>query len=198
MPAEEFFAKTQAHATLALRGTDPVDWARPLPDLSVNRGATDPLGLLERHLAQTRHRLLIVAESGGRRESLIELLRDHHLAVPSVDSLEEFITGDEKVAITAAPLAEGFHWHEPAAHTSIQFVTETELFATTPQARRRRKQEQVSSVDALIKDLSELKVGDPVVHLNHGIGRYKGLINIDLGHDEGGASEFLQIGRAHV
>ena len=63
----------------------------------------------------------------------------------------------------------------------IQFVTETELFATTPQARRRRKQEQASNVDALIKDLSELKVGDPVVHVNHGIGRYQGLMNIDLG-----------------
>jgi len=203
LPAEEFFARTQPHATLALRGTDAVkgsqepavavSWARPLPDLSIDRGATDPLGLLERHLAQTPHRLLLVAESEGRRESLIELLRDHAISVPSVATLEEFLTGDEKVAITAAALAEGFHWHEPADKTSVQFVTETELFATTPQARRRCKQEQVSSVDALIKDLSELKVGDPVVHINHGIGRYQGLVNIDLGIDEGGASEFLHL-----
>jgi len=193
MPAEEFFSRTQPHATLALRGTDPVDWARPLPDLSIDRGATDPLGSLERHLLSTQHRLLIVAESDGRRESLIELLRDHGIGVPSVDTLEEFVTGPERFAITAAPLAEGFHWHEPAEQTSVQFVTETELFASTPQARRRRKQEQVSSVDALIKDLSELKVGDPVVHLNHGIGRYQGLVHIDLGADEGGASEFLHL-----
>ncbi len=193
MPSEEFFARTQPHATLALRGADPVAWARPLPDLSVDRGATHPLALLERHLAQTPHRLLLVAESDGRRESLIELLRDNQLSVPSVDSLEEFLTGSEKVAIATAPLAEGFHWLEPDGQTSVQLVTETELFATTPQARRRRKQEQVSSVDALIKDLSELKVGDPVVHMNHGIGRYKGLIHIDLGADEGGASEFLHL-----
>ena len=193
MPAEEFFSRTQPHATLALRGTDPVDWARPLPDLSIDRGATDPLGALERHLLSTQHRLLIVAESDGRRESLIELLRDHGIGMPSVDTLEEFVTGPERFAITAAPLAEGFHWHEPAEQTSVQFVTETELFASTPQARRRRKQEQVSSVDALIKDLSELKVGDPVVHLNHGIGRYQGLVHIDLGADEGGASEFLHL-----
>ncbi len=193
MPSEEFFARTQPHATLALRGADPVVWARPLPDLSVDRGGTHPLALLQRHLAQTPHRLLLVAESDGRRESLIELLRDNQLSVPSVDSLEEFLTGSEKVAIATAPLAEGFHWFEPTDQTSVQFVTETELFATTPQARRRRKQEQVSSVDALIKDLSELKVGDPVVHMNHGIGRYKGLIHIDLGADEGGASEFLHL-----
>ena len=203
MPAEEFFARTQSHATLSLRGSDttgqkdadaPLAWARPLPDLSIDRGATDPLGLLEAHLKKAAHRVLLVAESDGRRESLIELLRDHHISVPTVDTLAEFLGNEEPFAITAAPLAEGFHWHEPAAQTSVQFVTETELFATTPQSRRRRKQEQVSSVDALIKDLSELKVGDPVVHLNHGIGRYKGLVNIDLsGGEDGGASEFLHL-----
>ena len=190
MPAEEFFAKTQPHATLSLRGSDPVEWARPLPDLSIDRGATEPLGLLQRHIDSTANRVLLVAESDGRRESLLELLRDHGIRVPATDSLADFIGGDEKVAIATAPLAEGFHWFEPEASTSIQFVTETELFATTPQARKRRKQEQVSSVDALIKDLSELKVGDPVVHLNHGIGRYQGLINIDLGE---GPSEFLHL-----
>ncbi len=202
MPAEEFFARTQAHATLSLRnaetaeGTEaavPVTWARPLPELGLERGATEPLGLLAQHLAKTPHRVLLVAESEGRRQSLIELLRDNQIGVPSVDTLQAFLDDDEKFAITAAPLAEGFHWLEPEAGISVQLITETELFATTPQARRRRKQEQTSSVDALIKDLSELKVGDPVVHLNHGIGRYQGLINIDLGHDEGGASEFLHL-----
>ncbi len=190
MPAEEFFARTQPHATLSLRGIEPVPWARPLPDLSIDRGATEPLGRLERHLQATLHRVLLVAESDGRRESLLELLRDHGIAVPSVDSLEEFIAGPEKVAIATTPLAEGFHWIDAERALSLQFVTETELFATTPQARKRRKQEQVSSVDALIKDLSELKIGDPVVHLNHGIGRYQGLVNIDIGE---GASEFLHL-----
>jgi transcription-repair coupling factor (superfamily II helicase) len=190
MPAEEFYSRTQPHATLSLRGTDPTEWARPLPDLSVARGTTDPLSLLERHLRETPHRVLLVAESDGRRESLLELLRDNGIAVPSVETLAEFLTGDEKVAIATAPLAEGFHWQESAQGLSVQFVTETELFATTPLARRRRKQEQVSSVDSLIKDLSELKVGDPVVHMNHGIGRYQGLVNIDLGE---GASEFLHL-----
>jgi transcription-repair coupling factor (superfamily II helicase) len=196
MPSEEFFTRTQAHAVLSLRpGTGEeaaVPWARPLPDVSIDRGATEPLGTLERHLRATPHRVLLVAESDGRRESLLELLRDHRIDVPSVDSLQEFLSGSEKIAIAAAPLAEGFHWHEPesAPAVSVQFLTETELFASSPSTRRRRKQEQVSSVDALIKDLSELKVGDPVVHLNHGIGRYQGLVNIDIGE---GASEFLHL-----
>ncbi|GAB4035609.1 MAG: hypothetical protein Fur0014_01520 [Rubrivivax sp.] len=187
---DEFFGLTQPHATLALRGADPVDWARPLPDVAVDRNATEPLAALERHLGATPHRVLIVAESEGRRESLLDLLRDHRITVPSVATLAAFLGSDEKVAIVAAPLAAGFHWHEPGDGLSVQFLTETELFATTPQARRRRKQEQTSSVDALIKDLSELKIGDPVVHLNHGIGRYQGLKNIDLGE---GTSEFLHL-----
>ena len=136
MPAEEFFGRTQAHATLSLRGAEPLPWARPLPDLSLERGGTDPMGPLERHIAATPHRVLLLAESDGRRESLLELLRDHRINVPSVDTLEEFITGPEKVAIAAAPLAEGFHWLDADEGLSIQFVTETELFATTPQRRR--------------------------------------------------------------
>src|SRR6185369_8964581 len=84
---------------------------------------------------------------------------------------------EEKLGIATAPLNTGFAWLEE----SIDFVTETELFAAEPTTRRRKKQEQVSDVEALIKDLSELNVGDPVVHSQHGIGRYRGLVNLDLG-----------------
>lgn len=191
---EEFFTRANAFATLSLRGSEPVDWARPLPDLSVDRGAPEPLTRLKQHVGTTAHRVLILAESEGRRESLLELLRDNRIEPPTVASLDEFVAGDEHFAIAAAPLAEGFHWHEPADDPtqgrSIQFVTETELFATAPTARRKRRQEQVSDVNALIKDLSELNVGDPVVHVNHGIGRYLGLVTVDLGD---GPSEFLNL-----
>ncbi len=185
---EDFFALTHAYAVLALRGSEAVDYARPLPDISIERGATEPLQRLQSHLKTTPHRVLLVAESEGRRESLLELLRDNSIDPPSYASLADFLASDEKCAITAAPLAEGFFWTEP--ETQLQLLTETELFATTPTTRRRRKQEQVSNVEALIKDLSELKVGDPVVHVNHGIGRYQGLINIDIGD---GPSEFLHL-----
>jgi transcription-repair coupling factor (superfamily II helicase) len=187
---EEFFALCNRHAQLALRGTETTEWARALPDLSVDRGAPEPLKKLQLHVGTTAARVLIVAETEGRRESLLELLRDSKIEPPSVGSLAEFEVGDQHFAIAVAPLAEGFHWFEPDAELPIQFVTETELFATSPTARRRRKQEQVSDVNALIKDLSELKVGDPVVHANHGIGRYVGLMTIDLGD---GPSEFLHL-----
>ncbi len=188
--SEDFFARANAHATLSLRGHEPVEWARPLPDLSVDRGAPEPLRRLQAHLSSTPHRVLILAESEGRRESLLELLRDNRIEPPSVASLEEFEAGEEHFAIGVAPLAEGFFWHEPGEQRTLQFATETELFAAAPSGRRKRRQEQVSDVNALIKDLSELNVGDPVVHVNHGIGRYVGLINIDLGD---GPSEFLHL-----
>ena len=194
LKAEEFFTHANAHAQLAVRGKEPTEWARPLPDLSVERGGQDPLRKLEEHIAQTDQagqRVLVVAESAGRRENLMELLRDHRIDLPSVDTLDAFVRGDHRHAITAAPLAGGFIWHDGGASSAgIQFVTETELFDATPATRRRRKTEQATDVDSLIKDLSELNVGDPVVHNNHGIGRYQGLINLDLGD---GPSEFLHL-----
>jgi transcription-repair coupling factor (superfamily II helicase) len=188
---EEFFARCNGHAQLAIRGSEAVEWARPLPDLSVDRGGQDPLRRLEEQLGRVRtqkNRLLILAESAGRRESLLELLRDHRLEPPSVDSLAAFCSSEHAYAITTASLAAGFFWTDATADFGIQFVTETELFDAAPTTRRRRKQEATSDVDTLIKDLSELKVGDPVVHANHGIGRYKGLVSIDLGE---GPTEFL-------
>ncbi len=192
LKTDEFFATTQPHATLSLRGSGETAWARPLPEVGIDRGAPAPLAALQAHLRSTTDRVLLVAESDGRRESLLELLRDHRIDMPSVATLAEFIAApDEKVAITAAPLAEGFAWHD--ADARIEFITETELFAAAPgQRRKRRMQEQTSSVDALLKDLSDLKIGDPVVHANHGIGRYQGLVNIDLSGG-GGASEFLHL-----
>jgi transcription-repair coupling factor (superfamily II helicase) len=199
LKSEEFFTLAGTHATLGLRGRSAegaadTPWARPLPDLGVDRGAPEPLKKLQVHVGTTAHRVLIVAETQGRRESLLELLRDSRIEPPSVSSLAEFQVSDERFAIAVAPLAEGFFWTDADEDTAIEFVTETELFATSPTARRRRKQEQVSDVNALIKDLSELKVGDPVVHMNHGIGRYVGLRIIDLGDDaREGASEFLHL-----
>ncbi|WP_373764450.1 transcription-repair coupling factor, partial [Delftia acidovorans] len=182
LSADQFYTRAKEHAQLALRpGTeDLADSAifQKLEDLSVVRGAEDPLARLQRHIATSAHRILLLAESDGRRESLLDFFRASGVNPPVFDSLAEF-QGDagEKVGIATAGLMNGFAWVEEG----LDFVTETELFATSPTGRRRRRQEQVSDVEALIKDLSELKVGDPVVHSDHGIGRYQGLVNMDMG-----------------
>ena len=189
--AEQFYQSAKPYPQLALRpGVDDVAdsaFFQKLPDLSVVRGAEDPLQRLQAHLRSAQRRVLVLAESDGRRESLLDFLRSSQLNPPAFDSLYEFqSTAHERLGIATSNLMRGFAWIE----AGIDFVTETELFATTGTTRRRKKQEQVSDVDALIKDLSELKVGDPVVHSQHGIGRYHGLVNMDMGEGE---MEFLHL-----
>lgn len=195
LSAEQFYTRANAHPQLAMRSTvraEPVEaqteWAEfdTLPDLSVVRGAEDPLARFKQYAQASPHRVLVLAESAGRRESLLDFLRASHLTLPAFESLAEFQASNEKLGIATAAVAAGFAWAEEA----IAFVTETELFASAPTARRRKKQEQVSDVEALIKDLSELNVGDPVVHAQHGIGRYKGLLSMDVGQ---GSTEFLHL-----
>ncbi|KQP17716.1 transcription-repair coupling factor [Pseudorhodoferax sp. Leaf267] len=193
LSSEQFYAQSNQHAQLALRpaqalGADDTPYAEfaPLPALSVVRGADEPLARLTGHLRNTQQRVLLLAESDGRRESLLDFVRASALAPPVFDSLADFEASDEKLGMATAALGAGFAWLE----AGIDFVTETELFAAGPGVRRRRKQEQVSDVEALIKDLAELNVGDPVVHAAHGIGRYRGLVNLDLGQ---GSSEFLHL-----
>ncbi|MGX5662073.1 transcription-repair coupling factor [Diaphorobacter nitroreducens] len=194
--AEQFYAQANQHAQLSLRPgvEDVADNAQfqKLPDLSVVRGAEDPLARLQAHIratGQTGQRVLLLAESDGRRESLLDFLRASGLNPPAFDSLAEFQgTPEERVGIATAALASGFAWMEEG----LDLVTETELFAAGSTTRRRKKQEQASDVEALIKDLSELKVGDPVVHNQHGIGRYRGLIHMDVGNKNPDGSPALQ------
>ncbi|HPL80573.1 MAG TPA: CarD family transcriptional regulator, partial [Burkholderiaceae bacterium] len=217
---EPFYARANEHAQLAIRpaaptlpaarGSLPPEGAlaglgRPgagsgvndvedsayfqkLGDLTVVRGADEPLARLQAHLRATTNRVLLLAESDGRRESLLDFLRASGVNPPAFDSLAEFQDSTEKVGIATAALTTGFAWLEDG----LDLVTETELFAAGPTARRRKKQEQVSDVEALIKDLAELNVGDPVVHAAHGIGRYRGLINLDLGEKDANGEPALQ------
>jgi len=198
---EQFHARANAHAQLAIRPSAQPDadagaYAtayQKLEELAVVRGAEDPLARLKSHLRNSQHRVLLLAESDGRRESLLDFLRASSLVPPAFDSLREFQASEEKLGIATAALNAGFGWLEEG----IDFVTETELFAAGPTTRRRKKQEQVSDVEALIKDLSELNVGDPVVHSAHGIGRYRGLVNMSVGQlqDDGTPEmqEFLHL-----
>lgn len=191
LATEQFYARANDYAQLAIRPAieDVADNAhfQKLGEMSVVRGAEDPLARLKTHIRNTPHRVLLLAESDGRRESLLDFLRASSVSPPAFGSLEDFQTSDEKLGIATAALNTGFSW----LAGDIDFITETELFAAGAVTRRRnKKQEQVSDVEALIKDLSELNVGDPVVHSAHGIGRYKGLVNMDLGQ---GTTEFLHL-----
>lgn len=192
LATEQFYTCANQHAQYVVRPAqqdiEHSAHVQKLGDLSVVRGAEDPLSRLQAHIRNTAHRVLLLAESDGRRESLLDFLRASGVHPPAFDSLAEFQASDEKTGIATAALTVGFSWLDDG----IDFVTETELFAAGPTTRRRKKQEQVSDVDALIKDLSELNLGDPVVHNAHGIGRYRGLVNMDMGEKNPDGSPALQ------
>ena len=201
LSAEQFYARAKDYAQLALRAPaeateDAFTELAPMPMVAAVRGAEDPLVQLKAHMALAAaqgQRVLVLAESAGRQSSLMDFVHASRLSPPAFETLEDFLASDEPLGMATAALNIGFRW----LARGVDFVTETQLFAAGPTTRRRKKQEQVSDVEALIKDLSELRVGDPVVHAAHGIGRYRGLLNMDMGQtDEHGApqlQEFLQL-----
>src|SRR4029079_16851845 len=120
-----------------------------------------------------------------RRETMLEYFREHGILPAPCASYAEFLAGDAPVMLGVSPLAAGF----VLSGQRIAIVTENELYASQVRPRREREGRKTST-EGMLRDLSEVKVGDPVVHLQHGIGRYLGLQNLDFGE---GATEFLTL-----
>ncbi|WP_289101125.1 transcription-repair coupling factor [uncultured Marinobacter sp.] len=160
--------------------------AEALPDVAMDGRAADPAGRLKRFIKEFPGRVLICAESSGRREALIENLGDHKLKLATVTGWQEFLEkSDATLAITIAPMEQGMVLPEQ----NLALITETALFGERVLQRRRR--EKPTEVDDHgYRDLSELRIGSPVVHIDHGVGRYKGLETITAG---GQADEFLTL-----
>ncbi|TCS39109.1 transcription-repair coupling factor [Paucimonas lemoignei] len=186
---EDFFTLVKLHGRWVIQSDPgPSELSAPLPDIAVNRRLDDPITNLRSFLLQTDKRVLICADSGGRRETLLQYFREHDLTLPASDNYADFLTSSEKLMLGVAPLQAGFQLLADGAN--LAFVTETELYAGTARRAGRRKNESVTQVEAMVRDLSELKIGDPVVHVNHGIGRYMGLVSMDMGDGE---TEFLHL-----
>ena len=186
---EDFFVLMKPHGRWVLHKEDaPSELSAPLPNVAVNRRADDPLSNLRGFLLKTDKRVMLCADSSGRRETLQQLFNEYDLRFDLCENYQDFVTGQAKVMLGVAPLHDGFSLD--AAHGALAFVTETELFAGSGKRAGRRRQEGPTQVDAMVRDLSELKLGDPVVHASHGIGRYMGLVSMDLGEGE---TEFLHL-----
>ena len=172
-----------------------------LPDLAVNRQSDEPLQALKDFQTTFDGRILLCAESLGRRETMLGFLQQNGLKAKPVSDWQGFLSAHEPLMITVAPLAYGFKLgglHSPsqqqptpasegegkavAAQGAIAVITESELYQYVARSRvhnRRKKHAAVS--DGLLRDLAEINIGDPVVHEEHGIGRYMGLVTMDLG-----------------
>ena len=154
------------------------------PELRLNSRLEEPARLLLDFLAQFTGRALFVAESTGRRETLLELLRRRKLSPRTVESWQEFLDGGDALNVCVAPLAEGIHLPQQG----ITVIAEAQVFGERAKTRSRRR--AARDPEAIIRDLTDLSIGAPVVHEEHGVGRYQGLKTLDVG---GESAEFLTL-----
>ena len=188
--AEEFFIAAAALPRIEIKpagggaGATQTLSTSVLPEVAVERRADDPLQKLKELLRDTGVRTLLIAESAGRRETMLQYLHEYGVKPAAAAGFKAFSDSSEPFALSVGPLLNGF------AVDSEQWrvITESELYAGTARSRSLRDKARQSSVENMLRDLSELKVGDPVVHTEHGIGRYQGLVNLNFGEGE---TEFL-------
>jgi transcription-repair coupling factor (superfamily II helicase) len=170
---------------------------QPAPAATINRRGEAPARELKAFLAGYAGDVLLAADSTGRRESLLEQLAQADLHPQVVGSWQEFLNlstsslagevdarSASKLCVSVAPLDDGFAIADPP----ITILTERQLFGERAQQTRRRKV-VARDPETVLRDLAELTVGAPIVHTDHGVGRYQGLIKLEVG----GGGEFLAI-----
>ena len=162
------------------------DGRHDLPNIAVKRQAEQPLELLQDFQSTFDGKILICADSLGRRETMFAFFKQHGLTLNLLDNWAQFVSGSLKnhqIGICVAPLSQGFRLPE----NCLAVITENDLYQYVSKPRtRRRKHASIS--DTTLRDLAEINIGDPVVHQEHGIGRYMGLTVMDF---SGGSTEMM-------
>jgi len=184
---ENIFSALKNFATITVSRDDD---ATPLPELAINAALQNPLRALSDYInqgdgARKEARVLFCAESAGRRETLLELLKPAGIKPVAVDSWQDFLNSSEQYCIAVAPLDQGLILDQPP----LTLVTETQLLGQRVAQRRRRRRTQ-NNTDFIVKNLSELHPGSAVVHLEHGVGRYRGLQTLNIDNQD---TEFLTV-----
>jgi len=201
IPVEELYQQLGSFAVLELRHNPeaPVHQRTPVqapPDLAGDSHNQSPTDNLVRFMQAHQGPVLLCAESAGRREILLESLREHSLEPPAIADWHAFIDSGLDFAITTAPLDRGMYFgpEYPA------LICEAQLFGNRVAQRRRRKSTEDSTSTNVFKDINELREGVPVVHLEHGVGRYIGLqmLEVDDQETEFLALEYAQGSRLYV
>jgi transcription-repair coupling factor (superfamily II helicase) len=169
-----------------LPGERAVNYAtRATPRLTLDPRAKRPTAALQDFVAGFGGRILFAAESPGRRETLLELLRRAELHATVLEGWQAFLQSDAALAVTVAPLEDGLYLEEPR----LAVIAEPQLFGERAMQRRRRRAKGAGpSTEHIVRNLTELQIGAPVVHEEHGVGRYLGLQLLAVGGSE---TEFL-------
>ncbi|SFM39196.1 transcription-repair coupling factor [Ectothiorhodospira mobilis] len=159
--------------------------ARPLEDLRIQPRQSRPAAALEDFLTRFHGRVILLAESAGRREVLLDTLRNAGIVPTPVADWPEALASDASPVLLTGPLQEGLCL--PAAGLAV--LTESNLFGERARQERRRRK-PTRDADAVVRNLTDLHPGAPVVHEEHGVGRYLGLQKIDVGGQD---TEFLTL-----
>ena len=157
----------------------------PLPPLTIQARAAQPAQALQAFLTGGERRVLFVAESSGRRELLAEQLKGFDIQARPVSGWRAFLDGDAALALTVAPIEQGLLLED----VRLAVITESQLYGERVRQERRRRERERDS-DAIVRNLTELTEGAPVVHEEHGVGRYLGLQTLEVG---GLITEFLTL-----
>ena len=153
--------------------------------IPVDVRAAKPFRLVNEYLARFDGRILFLADSSGRRETITELFRSQAFDFEPVDGWLSFLESDTRIGLAVAPLVAGMEMEDPR----LSIVTEVHLFGERAAQQRRRRRASTDK-DAIVRNLTELTAGDPVVHEQHGVGRYRGLEVLSVG---GISNEFIKI-----
>ncbi|MFP4603260.1 MAG: transcription-repair coupling factor, partial [Halochromatium sp.] len=166
------------------------------PALAIQARAAEPAAALKAFLNETPkspatppRRVLFVAESTGRREMLLDNLRGFGIQPKPVAGWLDFLAGTASLAVTVAPLEEPLLLPASAERPALALLTETQLYGERVRQERRHKVRERDG-EAVVRNLTELVEGAPVVHEEHGVGRFLGLQTIAVG---GTAAEFLAL-----
>lgn len=159
-----------------------------LPEVTIQSQQKEPLGQLRQFIEHFKGNVLFSVETEGRRETLLDLLSALKLKPKQIQSLEQI--ENEKFSLLVSSLEQGFIIEQSLP---VAIIGEANLLGERIQQRSRDKRKTINP-DTLVRNLAELKIGQPVVHLDHGVGRYGGLVTLDTG---GIKAEYLLLNYAN-
>jgi len=174
------FAQIHTQTQKNTPGSNVIDLAFSAPiQLLAKDKADTPVSKLISHIKNSPGRILLIAESTGRREMLLEMLHDQKLFPKVFESWQDFIDSSDHLGVAVASIDRGLNINAP----EICILTEAQVFGERTQQQRKRKR-RTRDAQAIIGDLTDLSIGSPVVHEVHGIGRYLGLQKLNVGDIE--------------
>ncbi|MGB5347468.1 MAG: transcription-repair coupling factor [Woeseia sp.] len=168
----------------AAKGTLNVETRMP-PAVKIEARYEDAARALMTFLGTFKGRVLFTADSAGRRESVSDFLRGRDLTVARSSGWTDFAASDTAIGVAIAPLEDGVLL--PAAGLAI--ISEQQLFGDLVRQKARRRRAE-RDPETIIRQLNDLVAGAPVVHAEHGVGRYLGLVTLEAG---GTVGEFLHL-----